>query len=111
MRSGGFSAMGYLYRAIIGAATIGAMSLTSTHAQGSSAACKLLQPSEIESAIGGKATGFYGSALGEASICRGQVGTSKVMMRVVQRKRNDEGEREKAVVAKRRTEGWGIDDR
>jgi len=109
MRSGGFSAMGYLYRAIIGAATLGALSLTSTHAQGSSAACKLLQPSEIESAIGGKATGFSGSALGEASICTGQVGTSKVMIRVAQRKRNDGGALEKAGVEKLRKAGWRIE--
>ena len=101
--------MGYLYRAIIEAAALGALSLTSTHAQGSSAACKLLQPSEIESAIGGKATKFSGSALGETSICAGQVGTSKVMIRVAQRKRNDGGALEKAGVEKLRKAGWRIE--
>lgn len=65
MRSEVFSAMGHLRGAMIGAVMLGSLSLTSAHAQGSSMACKLLQPSEIESAIGGKATGFSGSTLGE----------------------------------------------
>jgi hypothetical protein len=98
--------MGYLYRAIIGAVTLGALSLTSAYAQGSSSACKLLQPSEIESAVGGKAKGFSGSAVGETSICAGQVGTSKVVIRIAQRKRNDGGAVEKAGVEKLRKAGW-----
>ena len=101
--------MGYLLRAMIGTATLAALSLTSAHAQGSSVACKLLQPSEIESAIGGKATGFSGSDIGETSICTGQVGTSRVMIRVAQRKRNDGGALERAGVEKLRKAGWRIE--
>lgn len=109
MRSGRFSATGYLHRAMIGAVTLSALSFTSALAQGSSAACKLLQPSEIESAVGGKATEFSGSAVGETSICAGRVGTFRVMIRIAQRKRNDGGALEKAGVEKLRKAGWRIE--
>ena len=47
--------MKYLYRTMNGLAVLGLLTITPADAQKPSLACKLLQPAEIESALGGKA--------------------------------------------------------
>ncbi|MEW5979100.1 MAG: hypothetical protein AB1898_25170 [Acidobacteriota bacterium] len=65
--------------------------LTSSYAAEPSAACTLLQPAELESALGGKAARFSGHHLESADVCSGQVGTRKVVIRTAKRQRQDGG--------------------
>ena len=62
-----FASMGYLHRAMTGFAVLVFLVTTPAHAlEPSVVACKLLQPAEIESALGGKAvTKFSGWAVNE----------------------------------------------
>ena len=82
--------------------------LFTTIAWSQQSACSLLQPSEIESALGGKAGNFTNNSMGKTSICNGQVGTRKVMIRVAERK-NANGNIEKSAVEMLRKQGWKID--
>src|SRR5262249_62091500 len=60
--------------------------LTSVHAQEPSVACNLLQASELESTLGGKATKFSGGSIGDTHMCNGQVGPLKGLIRIAKRK-------------------------
>ena len=82
MHSTGFLSEGHSRWTKIWQATIVLFVLTSAHAQEPSAACKLLQTTEIESALGGKAAKFSGSSMGDTHFCRGQIGSLKVLIRV-----------------------------
>ena len=65
-----FASMGYLHRAMTGFAVLVFLVTTPVHAQQpSDVACELLQPAEIESALGGKTTTkFSGFTLNEKGI-------------------------------------------
>jgi hypothetical protein len=82
--------------------------LFTTIAWSQQSACSLLQSSEMESALGGKAGNFTDNSMGKTSICTGQVGTRKVMIRFAERK-NANGNIEKSAVEMLRKQGWKID--
>jgi hypothetical protein len=67
----------------------------------SSASCNLLQPAELESALGGKPTQFSSVSQGEADICTGQVGKLKVLIRVARRQGDGTAERQGIDAARR----------
>ena len=83
--------------------------LTSVHAQEPSVACKLLQESEIESALGGKATKFSGGIVGNADMCNGQVGSLKVLIRIAKRRGDSGGVKERQGIESLRAKGWRIE--
>ncbi len=61
-----FASMGHLHRAMTGFAVLGFLVTTPAHAQKpSDVACKLLQPVEIESALGGETLKFSGSTIND----------------------------------------------
>jgi hypothetical protein len=93
------------------------LALTPAHAQQPSDACKLLQPAELESALGGKAGKFDNAARDLASagfntqnspnVCFGQVGSLKVMIRNA--KREGDGTKERKGLEMARSQGWQIE--
>lgn len=72
-----------------------------------SSACKLLQPSELESALGGKAGKFSDYSTSNGHICSGAVGKLKVMIRVAPRT-DQTGAKEEKGVEMLRKQGWEI---
>jgi len=83
--------------------------LTSVHAQEPSVACKLLQSSELEATLGGKAAKFSGSSIGETHICNGQVGSLKVLIRIAKSRGASGGVTERKGVEILRAKGWKIE--
>jgi hypothetical protein len=91
--------------------------LAPAHAQQPNDACKLLQPAELESALGGKAGKFGNAASDLASagfntqnspnVCVGQVGSLKVMIRNA--KREGDGTKERKGLEIARSQGWQIE--
>jgi hypothetical protein len=83
--------------------------LTSVHAQEPSGACKLLQPSELESALGGKAAKFSGNSLGGTQVCNGQVGSLIVLIRIAKRQSDSGGDTERKGIELLRESGWKVE--
>jgi hypothetical protein len=76
---------------------------------GQGGACRLLQPSELESALGGKAAGFAPASLGPADACTGQVGTRRVLIRVAERHGDPGGAMERQGIEAARKQGIQVD--
>ncbi|MER3446645.1 MAG: hypothetical protein C4291_07270 [Candidatus Dadabacteria bacterium] len=83
------------------------VSLTFVQAQQPSAACKLLQPAELESALGGKAGKF--ADLGDGSMCYEQIGSLKVLIRTGKRQGDEDGVREWRAIELARAQGFQIE--
>src|SRR5262245_42444684 len=83
--------------------------LTSVYAQEPSGACKLLQATELESALGGKAANLSGHSVGNTEICSGQVGSLKVLIRIAKRQGDYGGFTARKGVEILRSKGWQID--
>jgi hypothetical protein len=83
--------------------------LTSVRAQEPSVACKLLQPSELESSLGGKAAKFSGRSLGDTHVCNGQVGSLTVLIRIAKRRGDSGGVAERKGIELLRAKGWKIE--
>ncbi len=77
--------------------------LNPIYAQHPPEGCKLLQPADLESALGGKAGKFVNS--GDGAMCYGQVGSLKVMIRTGERKGDFAGEKEKKGIELARSRG------
>ena len=93
----------------IGCAALVLFVMTSVHAQEPSVACRLLQATELESALGGKAAKLSGGSLGNSDICNGQVGSLKVMIRIAKRRGDSGGATERMGVEILRRKGWQIE--
>jgi hypothetical protein len=65
------------------------------------ASCNLLQPAEIEAALGAKPVQFSAVSQGEADLCSGQVGKLKVVIRVARRQGDGTAERQGIDAARR----------
>lgn len=76
---------------------------------GQPGSCRLLQPAELESALGGKATGLQSANLGPADACTGQVGTRTVLVRVAERRGDRGGAMERQGIEWARQQGFEID--
>lgn len=75
---------------------------------GQPASCRVLQPAELESVLGGKATPFSNAGAGQADFCSGQVGARKVLIRVAERTRPD-GTLERRGIEMARKQGIQVD--
>lgn len=95
MYSAAFLSKGHSRWTKTGPAALVLLVLILAHAGQASVSCGLLHPAELESALGGKATQFSGSTVGNADICSGQVGKLKVLIRVAMRQRDDGGATER----------------
>jgi len=95
MYSTAFLSRGHSHWTKIGSAALVLLVLTSAHAGQASASCRLLQPAELESALGGTAARFSGSTVGNADMCSVQIGKLKVLIRVGMRQRDDGGATER----------------
>jgi len=91
MRGGAVRLTRYWHWTVVGLAAAVVLVVTSAYAQESPTACTLLQPAELESALGGKAGEFSAVGGGQAEICNGQVGQLKIMIRTAKRTRDDDG--------------------
>jgi hypothetical protein len=109
MHSTGFLSRRHSHLTKIRHAALVLFVLTSVHAQEPSVACKLLQTSELESALGGKAAKFSGSSLGDTQICNGQVGSLKVLIRIAKRQGASGGVTERKGIEILRAKGWKIE--
>lgn len=78
---------------------------------GQGGSCRLLQPSELESALGGKAAGLTPANLGSADACTGQVGTRTVLIRVAERRGDPGGAMERQGIEAARKQGIQVDVR
>jgi hypothetical protein len=76
---------------------------------GQPASCRLLQPAELESALGGKTAGLQRANLGPADACTGQVGTRTVLIRVAERRGDREGAVERQGIEVARKQGIQVD--
>jgi hypothetical protein len=81
--------------------------LIPAQAQQPPVACKLLQPAELESALGGKAGKF--ADLGDGSMCNGQIGSLKVLIRTAQRQGDEGGAKEGKGIELARSLGFQIE--
>jgi len=70
-------------------------------------ACDLLQPTELESALGGKAGGFTDHAMGTSHVCNGTVGKFRVTIRFADRS-DKSGTKEQQGADMLRKQGWQI---
>lgn len=75
---------------------------------GQPGSCRLLQPAELESALGGKAAALKSANPGPADACTGQVGTRTVLVRVAER-RGDRGAMERQGIEWARQQGFEVD--
>jgi hypothetical protein len=108
---------GRAQRTTICAVTFCLFALTAARGQQPPDACKLLQPAELESALGGKVGKLanVGSDLASAgfntqnspNVCSGQVGSLKVMIRTA--KREGDGTKERKGLEIARSQGWQIE--
>ncbi len=76
---------------------------------GQGGACRLLQPTELESALGGKAAGLAPASLGPADACTGHVGTRTVLIRVAERRGDPGGAMERQGIEVARKQGIQVD--
>jgi hypothetical protein len=81
--------------------------LIPAQAQQPPTACKLLQPAELESALGGKAGKF--ADLGDGSMCNGQIGSLKVLIRTAQRQGDEGGAKERKGIELARSLGFQVE--
>jgi len=109
MHSTGFLSRRRSYWTRIWHAALALFVLTSVHAQEPSLACKLLQASELEETLGGKAAKFSGGSIGDTHICNGQVGPLKVLIRIAKRKGDSGGVAERKGIEILRAKGWKIE--
>jgi hypothetical protein len=71
--------------------------------------CSLLTAAEMEAALGGKSGALSESELGAAKICTANVGKSKVMIRVAQRKTSPSGDIERKGLEEARKAGATVE--